>query len=255
MKVKAFLSLHNAALLCITMGLMLGGLSAKAVKQTMATGISADTVVAIITRYDVKNGYGDRFREALKNYAAHALANENNIMVEAYSEQEQPLVMWVIERWNNKRSFDQFCRTRPFKSLEILCGSALLKPAQTIYVQDLEPVSRKQWRIAAAKADKPVTIMLFVNAQPGTARSFQEIYHKAMPSFRSEPGVINYQLSRFEHDSTRFVTYEKFRSEQSFQYHLNFPLIQPVIDYLNTSIIKQPFQAGLHRLVPLSFNN
>jgi len=70
-----------------------------------------------------------------------------------------------------------------------------------------------------------------------------------MPQFRSEPGVINYQLSQLEEDGTQFVTYEKFRNEDAFQYHLNFPPIQPVIDYLNTSIKKQPFETGLHRLI------
>jgi quinol monooxygenase YgiN len=76
-----------------------------------------------------------------------------------------------------------------------------------------------------------------------------------MPQFRSEPGVINYQLSQLQEDSTRFVTYEKFRSEDAFQYHLNFPPIQPVIDYLNSSIKKQPFQTGLHRLIEFAPEN
>lgn len=91
--------------------------------------------------------------------------------------------------------------------------------------------------------------MLFVDAKPGTEKRFQQVYHAAMPQFRGEPGVINYQLSQLADDSTRFVTYEKFRSEEAFQYHLNFPPIQPVIDYLNTSIRQQPFQKGLHRLI------
>ena len=102
--------------------------------------------------------------------------------------------------------------------------------------------------MVAKKEDKPLTIMLFVDAKTGTADNFKTVYHTAMPQFRGEPGVINYQLSQLDEDSTQFVTYEKFRNEDAFQYHLNFPPIQPVIDYLNTSIKKQPFQTGLHRL-------
>jgi quinol monooxygenase YgiN len=70
-----------------------------------------------------------------------------------------------------------------------------------------------------------------------------------MPQFRSEDGVVTYQLSQLEDDSTQFVTYEKFRSNEAFQFHLNFPPIRPVIDYLNTSIKKQPFQDGIHNLI------
>jgi len=91
--------------------------------------------------------------------------------------------------------------------------------------------------------------MLFVDSKEGTQAEFKQTYHVAMPQFRSEPGVVTYQLSQVAGDDTKFVTFEKFRSPASFQYHLNFPPIQPVIDYLQTSIKQQPFQRGLHTLI------
>lgn len=212
-------------------------------------GRSNRETLVVLTRYDVKEGYREQFRESLKNYVAQALVNQNNIMAEAYAEQEHPLVLWVIERWNSKSDFEKIRETKPFKTIAALAKSALSKTAQKFYVKDLEPLSKKQWRTVAGAADKPLTIMLFVDAKPGTENNFREIYHTAMPEFRSEPGVINYQLSEQEEDSTRFVTYEKFRNEDAFQYHLNFPPIQPVIGYLQTSIKEQPFEAGLHRLI------
>jgi quinol monooxygenase YgiN len=251
MKVRAFQLLCKTVLPCFTICVILSNLSTKAVEQTAIKEkeIGSSEVAAVLTRYDVKRGYEHEFRKVLKNYIARALANESNIMAETYFEQEQPTVMWVIERWISKNKFDKFSKTQPADAVSSLSKNALLKPAHTIYVKDLEPVSKKQWRTVALHADTPLTIMLFVDAKPGTALSFQDIYHKAMPQFRSEPGVINYQLSQLENDSNRFVTYEKFRSEEAFQYHLNYPPIQPVIEYLNTSIKKQPFQSGLHRLV------
>ena len=150
---------------------------------------------------------------------------------------------------------DKASASRRFKAIRALSENALITPAKTFYVKDLEPLSKTAWRTAPAKDDTPLTIMLFVDSKAGTAEQFKQVYHTAMPQFRSEPGVINYQLSQLQGDSTQFVTYEKFRNEAAFQYHLSFPPIQPVIDYLNTSIKTQPFQAGLHRLMPLPFNN
>lgn len=123
------------------------------------------------------------------------------------------------------------------------------KPERAIYIKDLEPISKQEWRRASKAEDKQLTIMLFVDAQKGTEENFKKVYHKAMPQFRSEPGVVTYQLSELKEDSSQFVTFEKFRSNDAFQYHLNFPPIQPVIDYLNTSIKKQPFQDGIHNLI------
>ncbi|GAO44680.1 putative quinol monooxygenase [Flavihumibacter petaseus] len=205
--------------------------------------------VARLTRYEVKPANESAFREALRSYVLQSLSSENNIMSEAYQEQDTAGVLWLIERWKDQGALDIAAAGIAFKAIQNVAGNALVQPAKILFVQDLEPLTKEQWRRQPGKEDKPMTIMLFVDAKTGTENQFRETYHKAMPEFRSEAGVINYQLSQLQSDNTQFVTYEKFRNEETFQYHLRFPPIQPVIDYLNTSIKKQPFQAGLHRLI------
>jgi len=205
--------------------------------------------VAVLTRFEVKKGHLHKIRRLIAKYVKRANKSGDNIMAEAFYEQDSTSVLWIIERWSNRAAFDKSRAGKKFRLFQLLSSSKLVQLPTSIYVKDLEPVSREQWRRKPAKDDQPITIMLFVDSQPGTEKSFQTIYHTAMPQFRSEPGVINYQLSQLNSDPAQFVTYEKFRNEDAFQYHLQFPPIQPVIDYLNTSIKKQPFQLGLHRLV------
>lgn len=205
--------------------------------------------VVRITSYEVQPQLRAAFLQAISKYVYHSLESENNIAAEAYYEQTDTTVLWIIERWKNKEALEKAGKSSAFNAIVSLSQNALKKPGSTIYVKDLEPLSKQQWRRAAGKEDNPITIMLFIDAKSGTENIFKELYQTALPQFRSEPGVINYQLSQLEADSTQFVTYEKFRNEAAFQYHLNFPPIQPVIDYLDTSIKKQPFQTGLHRLI------
>jgi quinol monooxygenase YgiN len=218
-------------------------------QQSMLDQSNNSDIVARLTRYDVKPDHQTAFRKLVSDYVHHSLNQESNVLSEAYYEQEDQSVLWIIERWNSKIELEKAGKSKSFKAIVSLSRAALLKPAETIDVKDLEPISKQQWRSVVKKTDDPITIMLFVNAKAGTERNFKTVYHTAMPQFRSEPGVITYQLSQLETDSAQFVTYEKFRNEDAFQYHLKFPPIQPVIDYLNTSIKKQPFQAGLHRLI------
>jgi quinol monooxygenase YgiN len=205
--------------------------------------------VALLTRYDVKKGYKKKFRKLIRKYVKRANTQESNIMTEGYYEEENPSVLWTIERWNDQSAMERFRKGSKLKLLKLLSAHKLTVTPRIIYVKDLEPISKNEWRKPAAKEDKPITIMLFIDSKAGTEDEFKATYHAAMPKFRSEPGVINYQLSQLKDDSTQFVTYEKFRNEEAFQYHLKFPPIQPVIDYLNNSIKQQPFQAGLHRLI------
>jgi len=201
--------------------------------------------IAVLTCYKVKKDYQQRFSEALYNYVLRARMSERNVMAAAYYEEQDPSILWVIERWGTRRQFERFSQNDRFSVVQRLTSVALLEPARVIYVKDLEPLSETEWNKMPAKEDDPITIMLFVDTKAGTEHIFKNVYHIAMPLFRTETGVIQYQLSQLEDDETQFVTYEKFRNEDAFQYHLQFPPIQPVIDYLNTSIKKPPFQNGL----------
>ncbi|WP_084138168.1 putative quinol monooxygenase [Chryseolinea serpens] len=214
-----------------------------------SNGNQANHFAARLTRFDVKPDHQTAFRKVVSDYVSRSLHQESNVLSEAYYEQEHPSVLWIIERWNSKMDLEKAGKSASFKALESLAKTALSTQAKRIDIKDLEPISKQQWQSVVRKTDDPITIMLFVDAKAGTERDFKTVYHTAMPQFRSEPGVITYQLSQLETDSTQFVTYEKFRNEDAFQYHLKFPPIQPVIDYLNTSIKKQPFQTGLHRLI------
>lgn len=219
-----------------------------------ATRVYSSDEVAVLTRFDVKQGRISKYKKLIYKYVRQAIKRDGNIMAEAFYEQDSVSVLWIIERWSSRVAFE---RSRADKKFGLLQGLSSKESVQSlsIYVKDLEPISKEQWRVLPGKADQPITIMLFVDSKPGTEKTFQTVYHIAMPQFRSEPGVINYQLSQLNTDSTRFVTYEKFRNEDAFQYHLKFPPIQPVIDYLNTSIKEQPFQKGLHRLIEFAPSN
>jgi len=192
---------------------------------------------ARLIRYELKPGYQAQFRKAVSRYVKQAIADKSNVMAEAYYEQESTQVIWLIERWSGKKAMPKFDE------------AGLVKAATTYQLKDLEPLTKQQWRKTSRIEDKQLTIMLFVDAREGTEEQFKEIYHRAMPQFRSEPGVVTYQLSAIEGADTRFVTYEKFRSQEAFAYHLDFPPIKPVVSFLESSIKNSPFQQGLHHLI------
>lgn len=223
--------------------------SAKLVGKAIAEALKNQQTVAKLTRFEVKQQDLDQFKKVLASYVLESIENENNIMSEAYFDEQNASVLWLIERWTNKVELDKISKKSSMKAVNTLAKKALTKPAKILFVKDLEPISKSEWRRTPKSSDTPFTIMLFVDSKAGTESNFMNVYHTAMPQFRSEPGVVTYQLSQLESDSTQFITFEKFRSKDAFQYHLNFPPIQPVIDYLNTSIKKPPFQDGINNLI------
>ncbi len=124
-------------------------------------------------------------------YVQQSLTDEGNIMSEAYYEREDSIILWLIERWADKEGINKADKSVQARALASLAKNALLKPAIVTYVTDLEPLSKQQWRRASQKEDDQLTIMLFVDAQPGSQDDFKNIYHKALPEFRNEPGGGN----------------------------------------------------------------
>ncbi len=223
--------------------------SARAVGKALLEQLKASETISKLTMYEVEEKDLEEFRKALKDYVTASLSSKDNIMAEAFYEQEKNNILWLIERWNGKSQFDNFSRKTQAKALQSLAKKSLKNSPKIYFVKDLETLTKEQWRKTSKKEDNQLVIMLFVDGKKGTEQHFKETYHIAMPQFRSEPGVVTYQLSEIEGDETQFVTYEKFRSSDAFQYHLNFPPIKPVIEYLETSIKKPPFQNGLHNLI------
>lgn len=213
---------------------------------------TASSVIVKVTRYPLSSGHGNELNKALDDYVTAALAQKDNLMAEAYLDRENPDILWLIERWNDQSSYDSFLKTGSSKSLASLIPQLTKGPTETKTYQDLEPQSRQAWRKQPDPEDQPFTVMLFVDAMTGTQDEFIRRYHVAMPKFRGEKGVVTYGLSQNIEDPTKFITYEKFRGEEGFQYHLKFEPVKPVLDFLDHSIKSPPFQKGIHNLILFS---
>ena len=213
------------------------------------------TVAVRLTQYHVKPSFREKFRQALSSYISSSLKAAGNIMAEAYYEETAPSILWLIERWSDRSFLDKNDGSPAAKNIMALTKDGLESPADVFFVQDLEPLPKAAYRKMPRAGDHPLTIMLFVDAKEGTEDNFKSLYHTAMPAFRNEPGVIAYQLSQVSADKTKFITYEKFRSQEAFQAHLKIPAVEPVIQYLRTSIKAPPFEKGLHRLVGFAPTN
>ncbi len=207
-----------------------------------------DSPVVQLTAYSVKPDYQNPMRQALSTYVLQALKTEGNVMAEAYAEIDNPAVLWLIERWGNQQALAALQEGNQAKAVDRLTKEGLTAPAEKLSVTDLEPLSRQDWLRQPNSGDNPMTVMLFVDARPGTQDEFRKRYHAAMPAIRSEAGVITYQLTQLDGAETRFLTYEKFRNAEALQTHLKFPPVGPILDFLHTSITNPPFEKGLHKL-------
>ncbi len=204
--------------------------------------VSNSAITVVLTQYHVKISHQDKFLEVLSEYTISSLKATGNIMAEAYYEQGDACIMWTIERWDNLAYYKNNREGAAAKEIAALTKTGLLSPVETIFMEDLELLSKEA-------SHNAITVMLLVEVKDGTDDHFRSLNHEVMSSLRNEPGVLAFQLSQVARHKTRFVVYKKFRNWDTFQYHLKDPALGPVIKFLQTSIKEPPFEKGYHHLI------
>ena len=82
-----------------------------------------------------------------------------------------------------------------------------------------------------------------VRLQSGTSEEFLDAYRWMRPLVMQDPGAILYELHCSAEDPDEFIFYERYESEEAFQYHLStehFKALSARID----SLMARPPEIG-----------
>ena len=60
-----------------------------------------------------------------------------------------------------------------------------------------------------------------VRLQSGTSEEFLDAYRWMHPLVMQDPGAVQYSLHRSAEDPDEFIFYERYESEDAFEYHLS----------------------------------
>lgn len=211
--------------------------------------VSDHSTTGVLTQYHVKVAYRDNFLKALSMYTFSSIGAAGNITAAAYYEKGDTCTMWIIERWSNRTFYKKNKRTAAAKVVSALTKIGLASPVETIFIRDMEFLSKEGALNTSRTHHEPITVMLFVDVKEDTENHFKSINDVLLSAFLNEPGMLTFQLSQLSYHKTRFVVYKKFRDWDAFRYHLKDPALEPVIKFLQTSIKEPPLEKGYHRLI------
>jgi quinol monooxygenase YgiN len=211
-----------------------------------------NSIPVVLTRYHLKTSPHDKRMEIIRAYVRSSMQAMGNIMAAAFYEQGDPSIVWIMERWNDRASYNKNKRSNTSKAVIDLAKMKLASPIETIFLEDLELLSNETRAKTPANEDQPINVMLFVDVKEGMEDRFRSINREVIAAFNSKPDVLAFQFSRMVNHKTKFVVYKRFRNRDAFQYHLRDPVIAPVIEFLQTAIKNPPFEKGYHHLIELA---
>ncbi|PSL23351.1 quinol monooxygenase YgiN [Chitinophaga ginsengisoli] len=217
-------------------------------RKRTAVRPSDNAIAVVLKQYQVKTFWQNKIGEVLSAYVLSSGRAPGNIMAEAYYEQGDAAIIWVIERWSNEAFYKMNSKSAAAKMVNGLAELGLAELVEIVFLEDLEGISRE----APRDDDQPLTIMLLADLKAGTEDRFRSINQEMISAFRKESGLLVFTLSRMVHHKTRFVIYKKFRNLNAFQHHLKDPAVQPVLEFLQTAVKEPPFEKGYHHLIQLA---
>jgi len=223
-------------------------LSFIAIVRRLISARPSDNAVAVLKLYQLKPSSQNEFGEVLSEYVLSSGTAPGNILAEAYYEKGDGSIIWVIERWRNEAFYKMNRSSAAAKMVNKLAKVGLAKRVGTIFLEDLEGISRE----APKDNDQPLIILLLADLKAGMEDHFRSINQAMMSTFRYEPGLLVFTLSRVVYHKTRFVIYKKFLNLNAFQRHLQDPAVRPVMEFLQTAVKEPPFEKGYHHLIQLA---
>lgn len=206
------------------------------------------SATVLLTRYHIKASYQDEFLQVLSEYVFSCRETAGNVMVEAYCEQGDASIVWIMERWSSTAFYKDNKKSTATKLVDDLAKTGLVTPVETIFLKDLELLFKADGQKEMIQ-DEPLSILLFVDVKSGSEDYFRLINRSVMKEFRTRPGVLIFRLSQVLNEKTRFVIFKKFVDRKAFQNHLKAAGLKPVIKFLQTSIKEPPFEKGYHHLI------
>ena len=115
-----------------------------ALMTVMPAHRTVNTPVVRLLKCNVSPAYLTKFRNVLNEYVHSSMNAAGNIMAEAYYEENDSTTLWIIERWTDENTLAKNGESKAAKAIVDLMKHALAAPADTIIMNDLEPLNKKE---------------------------------------------------------------------------------------------------------------
>lgn len=124
----------------------------------------------------------------------------------------------------------------------------LLQSKQIRLHRELLPSVQKEKRDGFVVSQDAVVVIAHFTARPGKEKELQAVFQGLVPSSRSEPGCLRFEMNQDLDDPSTFTFVEAFADRASFDAHCATPYVENLFEVL-PNLVKEQY-VGLHKRVP-----
>jgi quinol monooxygenase YgiN len=237
LKIKKLKKVNLKSMASSTVGLML-------LSQVTSAQTKMEERITMLVTFHVKPEQKEVFKKALVADREGAAGEKGNISMELYEHKDKPNTFYFFERWENQKALDDHFAKKYTKDVLELSKTALTTPMEILYLNDISPLPANEIKSPLA-SDTLVDLIVVFKVKDGMQDAFIKQFQKSVVNSRPEPGNIEFFFHTVPGDNTKFVLYERWRSQAALDFHFAQPytkelfgifqstLAGPVDEYLN----------------------
>ncbi|MFZ4929074.1 putative quinol monooxygenase [Chryseobacterium sp. Mn2064] len=208
-----------------------------------AQNVSQERITMLVT-FNVKADQKEALRKALIADKNGALNEKGNISMELFEHKDKPNTFYLFERWDNQKSLDEHFTKKYAKDVLELNKTALTKPMEILYLHDVSPLPKNEIKNPLS-SDTPVDLVVIFKVKDGMQETFINQFQKSIVNSRPEQGNIEFFFHTVPGDNTKFVLYERWRSQAAIDFHFAQPYTKELFEMFK-SALEQPIEEYLN---------
>jgi quinol monooxygenase YgiN len=217
---------------------------------TSAQNKSEERVTMLVT-FNVKAEHREAFKNALISDRKGAASEKGNISMELYEQKDKPNTFYLFERWVNKKSLDEHFTKKYAKDVLVLNKTALTTPMEILYLNDISPLPKNEIKNPLS-TDVPVDIVVIFKVKDGMQNTFIKQFEKSIVNSRPESGNIEFFFHTVPGDNTKFVLYERWRSQAALDFHFAQPYTKELFEMFK-STLEKPVEEYLNFITEIGY--
>lgn len=206
-----------------------------------AAASSDDGSLVMLVTFKVKPEQREAFKAVLQKDAEGARTESGNTTFEFYQAKDDANTFFLFERWTNQAALDLHFTQAYVKNVLELSKTALAKPMEILYLNDLAPLAVKDFKRpngAEKSADKGVDLVVIFKVKDGMQERFTKQFLNSVKYSRPEAGNIAFHIHAVKGDPNAFVLYERWKSQQALDDHFAQSYTKELFEMFKSALAK-----------------
>lgn len=208
---------------------------------------SQNTPINQLVKFTVKPEQLKGFKEVAIESLKGSLKEAGNVEMELYEDENNPNVLYVYSRWEDKEAM-AYHNVQPYgKKIKAFAQHALQLPPDVMILEETKPKPNHHLKSIHAK-DSVETLFFIFKFKEGYSERLLKQFEEHITNARLEDGNILFDLYAVEGVEDTFVVYEKWRNKSAlWDIHFNQPYAKETGALLQEALVGK-FEDCLHSI-------